>query len=252
MLELVRTPGVVGDDRNHTLAIAVHQWRRFIGVVDDAPTELAAFCRGRIQVAQAMTAEAHARLLREAEDLPRFTSVHMLVNHSIDPAVLARYPHDRWVYADNGRVTDKEVTTLRVLYIDIDPERPKGISATDAEKRAAWEVCCRVEAWLASRIPAGAIGRGDSGNGYSLFVALEPLAPTADTTARVARFLRLVAQKFNSERVKIDTAVSNPARLGPAFGVRKCKGEDAADRPHRQTYFSARGDVVRVALEVLA
>ena len=95
------------------------------------------------------------------------------------------------------------------------------------------------------------MGRGDSGNGLSVFVALEPAVPTKDSTERIAKFLRALNARFGTDRVKIDSTVGNPARLVPAFGTMKRKGQNTAARPWRQTYFACRAQVRRVPLEAL-
>lgn len=250
MLELVRDPHAIGDPADHELALNVHQQRRFLGMADDEPSELTFFYRKRIHVAHALTAESHCRLLREAQARPGFTAAYQLVN-AMDPVLLARYPSDQIVYADNGRVSDREITLRRALFVDIDPDRPKGISATDAQQREAYAVSAKLEDWIGTFVPRGAIARGCSGNGYFVLVALEPFAPTPETTARISDFLGLLSKKFSTDRVKIDRSVFNAARLMPAGGTMKRKGEDTSERPHRPVTFSCRGGVVRVPLETI-
>jgi hypothetical protein len=232
--------------------------RRFLGMRDDEPTELAFFERGkRIHVAQAMTAEAHAELLREGSGLRNFEAAYMLVNGPIEPAIFHRYPHDRVCWADNERVKDHEVQRRRAVFIDIDVERAKGISATDTELDAARAVADLVESFLADVLGGdSAIGRGCSGNGYFLLIAIEPIAvppkgQTDDAAERISGFLGLLARRFNAPPIKIDTAVFNAARLMPAPGTMKCKGLDSPERPHRRASFVCRMNPTRVPLERL-
>jgi len=251
MLRLVRTPDALGDAADHERALAVHQQRRFLGLPDDEPTELTYFCGGRISVAHALDADAHCRLLREGERLRDFTAAYQLVNGPMDRRLLARYRPDEIHRACNGRASDKDIETRRALFVDIDPDRPKGISSTDDEHREALQVGAELREWLRGYVPEGAVAHGSSGNGCFVLVALEPTPVTTEGTVRIAGFLGLLAKRFGTARIKIDTSVSNAARLMPAGGTWKRKGTDTPERPHRKVTFSCRGDVTRVALEVL-
>lgn len=240
------------------LDVATPLVRRFMGMPDDEPTELTFFERGkRIRVAHAMGAESHARLLHEGSRLQNFEAAYMLVNGPIEPSIFYRYQHDRVCWADNERVKDHEIQCRRALFIDIDVERAKGISATDAELQAACAVADRVERFLADVLGGdSAIGRGCSGNGFFLLVAVEPIpvVPKGQpdpVTQRISRFLGLLARKFNAPPIKVDTSVFNAARLMPAPGTMKRKGIDSEERPHRRTSFCCRANPTRVPLERL-
>ena len=234
-----------GEVANYTLEL-----RRFLGMQAQEPTELTFFARGRIQLAHAATARDHVRLLREGERLSGFNGAYQLVNGPISPAIFARYQPNRIHPAWNGRVGDGDVQLRRALYIDIDPMRPKGIGATDDEKRAAHEVCCRVADLLLTVLRDECVlGRGDSGNGYFILIAIEPTAISAESTARIRELLKRLAAAYDTDRVKIDTSVGNAGRLMPAAGTWKRKGENTPERPHRQTSFSCCGSVHRVPLE---
>ena len=226
--------------------------RRFLGIGDTEFIELTAFIEGRILVAQCSSETDHVRLLREAEKLRGFNGSYQLVNGPTDPALAARYEPAKWNRAWNGRATDRDVQQLRAVFLDCDPVRPKGVSSTDQQLEQAREIAHAVTAWLAEVLGDDApIGGGCSGNGFFSLVAIEPIAPSAETTKRIAGLLGLLQKKFGTERVKIDTSVSNPARLMPAPGTWKRKGTNTPQRPHRMTSFTCRGTVRRVPLEAL-
>ncbi|MGC4091382.1 MAG: hypothetical protein QM756_26590 [Polyangiaceae bacterium] len=226
--------------------------RRFLGIEANEFVELTAFVEGRIHVAQCHGEDEQVRLLREAETIRGFNGAYMLVNGPIDPSLSARYEQCQWQRAFNGRAADRDVRQLRAVFLDCDPVRPKGISSTDEQLHESCEVSNAVETWLADTLGGPApIGHGCSGNGYFTLIAIEPVAPTAETTRRIADLLGLLNTKFGTPRVKIDTSVFNPARLMPAPGTWKCKGRDTAERPHRMTSFICRPNVVRVPLESL-
>jgi hypothetical protein len=243
---------LVHDERN-AIAVSTTLVRRFLGMADDEPTELSIFTWGRPGIALATNITEHVRLLRQAEKLEGFNGSYMLGN-PINPAILARYDvnqiHRR---AHNGRASDNDITSRRILYFDVDPERPKGISATDDERRAAYDVSRTVEEWLVKEIGTKrAVGHGCSGNGFFALVAIEPRPITIDDNKRIAKLLRLMHQKFGTDRVKLDCSVFNPARLMPCPGTMKRKGRHTDERPHRRASFTCSATVERIPMEVLA
>jgi hypothetical protein len=244
---------LVASSEHGELELGTALLRRFLGVSTGETLELAFFVEGRISVAYATSHAEHVRLLYQGQRLRGFNGAYQLVNGPIDTALLHRYPLNQIVRARNGRAGDRDVNLRRAVYIDIDPIRPKGISATDAEKRAAMDVRDRVEEFLARELgePA-ALGRGDSGNGSFILIAVEqPCLAILDRASRVQRFLRLLAREFNTEHVQIDTSVGNTARLMPAPGTWKRKGENTRERPHRRVYFSCRPTVRPVPFEAI-
>src|SRR5690606_5376767 len=136
--------------------------RRFLGMPDDEPTELTLFYEGRVSIAHAMTRADHVRLLREAEQRRGFNGAYQLVNGPIVPEVFVRYEPNKIHRARNGRVSDPQIQRLRAIFLDCDPVRIKGISATDEEKALAVDVAHSVGAYLASVVGREAIGIGDS------------------------------------------------------------------------------------------
>lgn len=226
--------------------------RRFLEIGASEPIELTAITNGPIYVAHAMNEEQHLQLLREADKLRGFSGAYQLVNGPMNPDLTYRYEPATWNNAKPGRATDKDVPTLRALFIDVDSVRPKNISSTDAQLRQAWEVSHALESWLAQEIGDDVgIAHGCSGNGYFTLVALEPIAWTPDTSKRISEFLGLLNKKFGTGHVKIDTTTFNPARLMPAAGTMKRKGRNAPERPHRMVSFTCKPYVRRVPLEVL-
>lgn len=233
------------------LAATTARVRRFLGMPDDEPTELTFFCEGKISIAHAMTLADHVRLLRAGERERGFNGAYQLVNGPINPQVFHRYKPNEIHRAWNGRANDTVIQTLRAVFLDCDPERLKGISATDAEKQEARGVAAAVADFFAKSVGEGAIGRGDSGNGFFVLLAVQPCAPSAETTAKISKLLGLLHRKFSRPGVKIDTSVSNPARLMPAAGTWKRKGWSTDERPHRMTSFACSETVERVPLEVI-
>lgn len=240
----------MGDD-NGSMMVSVTLFRRFMLVGAAATVELTAFdARKKVHVAYARSSEAQQRLMHEADERSDVSGVYTVFN-AVHDGLHARIGADRWVpFA--SRASDNDVTSIVAVYLDFDAVRPRDISATDDEKRASCDVSLACEEFLKASLGGDdCLGRGDSGNGYSLFIAIDPVAPGKDVRAKIDRFLKAMASKFGTDRAKVDTAVSNPARLCPAFGTLKRKGVDCEDRPHRGTYFICRPLVRRVPIEAL-
>lgn len=246
-----------GGEVNSTITSAessVLAFRRFFGVADKETLEITRFDRqGTPSVAYVRDLESQMRLLWDSDRQRDVTGVYTVFN-TLHEGLHARYGERTFVKGRGmHRASDADVTHIRGVYLDFDVVRPREISATDAEKQAALDISQECEAFLASELGThDCLARGDSGNGYALFIALEPFEPNDDSRKRIDRFLRFVADKYSiARRVKVDTSVGNPARLCPAFGTMKRKGHDCPERPHRPTSFACSDTVVRVPVEAL-
>jgi putative DNA primase/helicase len=136
---------------------------------------------------------------------------------------------------------DDEVMVRNWLLIDCDPIRIDGdgkpladqkVSSTDAEKADALAVAKKVNLYLQEKEWPAPIS-ADSGNGYHLLYNLGGMPSTPELTQTVEDALKHLAEKFNTETVKIDTVVSNPSRITKAYGSKAGKGAETESRPHR-------------------
>lgn len=242
---------LVEGERNE-LEVRTGLIRRFLGIGASEPIELTAITNGSIFCGHALDEGQQLHMLRDVERLRGFTGAYQLVNGPINPDLVYRYEPGTWNNAKPGRATDRDMQGLRALFIDVDTVRPKNISSTDEQLRAACRVSLDLEQWLAREIGDDAgIGHGCSGNGYFTLVALKPIAWSTETSKRISEFLGLLNKRFGTEHVKIDATTFNPARLMPAPGTWKRKGRNAPERPHRMVSFTCKPDVRRVPLEVL-
>jgi len=167
-----------------------------------------------------------------ASGQPGYSGVY-ICSGRINAAITARYGVlGEWVRATAGRASDGDIVARRVLYIDVDAQRPSGISATDAELEAAKVIARKVLDILIPVVGKEATSVGMSGNGWSIFVSCEQSADTSELKAGYRALLGALARGFGPA---IDTTVHNPSRLVPLFGTRKCKGADTPERPHRET-----------------
>jgi hypothetical protein len=169
-------------------------------------------------------------LARAALDVsPHAQAVYYTLN-PLDPALLARRAN-RIDWAEEGELAkDRDVTARRWLLIDADPVRTAHVSATADEKQRAHEAVLAVRDYLRGRGWPDPVA-ADSGNGFHLLYRVDLPAYDGGLARRV---LNALAARFDTDRVKIDRAVWNPARLCKLPGTWARKGDHTADRPHRR------------------
>ena len=140
-----------------------------------------------------------------------------------------------------GAIGSDAITGRSLLLIDCDPHRlnsttgqplkDQKVSSTNAEHNAAIELCQTIACFLdANGWPEPLVA--DSGNGGHLLYAVD--LPTQDN-GLIRRVLQSLAAKFNTNGVRVDTAVFDPSRISKLYGTRACKGTETTDRPHRMS-----------------
>lgn len=129
-------------------------------------------------------------------------------------------------------IKDSDIESVRFIFIDIDCEKEKSdSSATKEELNLARGVENKVSQFLTEN------GLNEqihifSGNGFHIMLPIQ-MTNTKETNATIKQFLTILAAKFNNDKVKIDTSVSNPGRLNKLVGTLAAKGETTKERPHR-------------------
>jgi hypothetical protein len=147
----------------------------------------------------------------------------------VKPDLLARAANRLLVAGRDDRLTgDADITVQRWLPVDLDPVRPSGISSTDEEHGWAIERAKQIKEALRDKGWPDPIV-GDSGNGGHVLYRVD--LPTYE--GLIQRCLQALALKFDDDRVKVDQAVFNPARIWKLYGTISRKGDDVAERPHR-------------------
>jgi hypothetical protein len=170
-------------------------------------------------------------MAREALRLtPHAEGVYFIPN-PVNPELIAR-ANNRVRKARSSQSTcDENILRRRWILIDADPQRPvPDIASTDEEKAAAWEVIGKVMDYL-EKFGITETVLADSGNGYHLLV---PVDLPVDDREAVRQFLNSLADRFDTDRVKIDRKVYNPARVCKLYGTWARKGDHTERRPHRQ------------------
>lgn len=207
---------------------------RFLGVERPGRTHA-----GWIRAGQIPAAAGAIAALARISDGTYFTP------QRLDPAVMGRGKpgHFGTVHRDRDTgvvrpelTADADVVGRRYLIVDVDPVRPAGCCATQAEKGAACEVALAVRSalppWSARPLIV------DSGNGFHLYYRLEselPGGPADAATDPLAKLLAVLARRCDTPAAKVDTRVYNAARIVKVPGTWAKKGPNTSARPHRQS-----------------
>jgi replicative DNA helicase len=238
----------------------VRRWLRLVGVKHGDWIETQAIevpeARGFRTVtrfAHAGDAETLIRLLAEA-DRWEAPGIYVIANR-VNPAVATRKPAGQWHNAQpRESTTDRDIEARTVFYVDVDVERPSRTSASDPELALADATAVRIYDDLAVALEGtDALALGHSGNGRSIFVALDHPAETKELRSLVSGLLAAIKALYDGDGIKIDTSVADAKRLVPAFGTMKRKGSGQPPRPgepllrpHRRTGILVPEQVKRV------
>ena len=145
---------------------------------------------------------------------------------------------------------DKEICCRRWVLIDLDPERPAGISSADEELGLAVGLGEKIQKYLTDNgFPEPVVAL--SGNGYHLLYPVDMPNDERSTTL-VKNFLKALDHKFSTENVKVDVANSNAARITKMYGTVACKGDSTEERPHRRSrIISVPKDITNVSVALM-
>ncbi len=151
----------------------------------------------------------------------------------VNPALLAR-AYNRINLKAEHTTADEDTARRDWLFLDIDPVRPAGISSTDEERAAAFDVLQASVAFLIEESwphPVTAM----SGNGYyALFPITLDNSPAA--TSLVESTLKTLADRFDTPAAHVDPSVSNASRIIGLIGSMKVRGDSIPGRPHRRSH----------------
>jgi AAA domain len=151
-----------------------------------------------------------------------------------DPKLLARADNHVQRYAEHT-TADKEILRRRWFPIDVDPNRPAGISSTDAEHNQAIDTAKEIVKFLIELgIPRDSIIFADSGNGGHVLVRID-LPNDDESRDLLQRCIEAIAIGFGTKDMIIDPGVFNAARIWKLYGTMACKGDNVPDRPHRMS-----------------
>lgn len=236
--------------REHIRA-CLADYMRLLGLEEGALVELQALdvrradsfgLRCRSAVAYARSLDSIVELLSEADDENTgFLATGLyVIGNELREGVEARGRQGLWTPMNEG-TSDRDVVSRRELYVDCDPERPRGVQATPMEMKRAVDLARLVHGRLFQILGDDrALGAGFSGSGVQLHIGLANI-PKEATDIIHEVLLCLSALHTIPGAAKVDTAVHDAKRIGPAWGTMKRKGEHRPDlqRPWRRTTFVA-------------
>ena len=159
----------------------------------------------------------------------RNTNTYITLNRPKE-ALYSRQQSNRLLAVKNT-TSDKEIEVIEWLFVDLDPERPTGISSTNEELKQSMELAQKVYVYLKGvgfEEPVKAF----SGNGYHLLYRIG-LLNNEDNVKLIERCLKALATMFSTDAVKVDTANYNPSRICKLYGTLAQKGSSTEERPHR-------------------
>ena len=176
------------------------------------------------------------KLANDAQQLNSTLSPPQNVYVCLNPVLPELYARRADVFAEARRgeaVKDQDINTRRWLLVDIDAKRPSGVSATDAQKKAAIELAKQVYVCLQESLGGDCLVCADSGNGGHILIHL-PDVPADDESRWVCEnFLRLLDKQFSTTEAKVDCTTFNAARICTLYATVKRKGSDIPEQPHR-------------------
>ena len=161
----------------------------------------------------------------------RNTNVYITLQQ-INSALFSRQQSNRFVAGANS-TQDQEVSGYKWLFIDLDPERPTGISSSEEELKKSFALAKKVKVFLSNygfEDPVRAV----SGNGAHLLYRIN-LANTDDNKNLIEKCLKALSMMFDSEDVKVDTSNFNQSRVCKLYGTLAQKGANTSERPHRMS-----------------
>ena len=196
----------------------------------------------------------HAALVRSVEPLDADGSVHgiYVTLNVVNPALLSRRANriKMRLGKKDSTTSDADILRRHWLPIDIDPLRPSGVSSTDEEHGLALAKADEVAHWISGLGYPDPI-RADSGNGAHLLYRID-LPNDEAATALVKACLTTLSALFSDERVNVDTANFNAARIWKLYGTVSRKGDNTPDRPYRRSRILSAPDVPEmVSIEML-
>ncbi len=176
-------------------------------------------------------------------------ALYMTLN-PVKSALLARAAN-RLQDAARESTQDSDILWRTTLLIDLDPERPAGISATDAERVAALELRDSIRVYLQEEEGwPDALATTMSGNGGGLLYRIH-LPNDQEAMRLIEGVLKVLAAAFNTNAVTVDVSNSNAARLTKIIGTVAAKGDNLPERPWRLTTGAFHPEAQPVPLEAL-
>lgn len=155
------------------------------------------------------------------------------VMNSVNEGCYSRQQRDCFIEINRNNKTpttsDKDIVKRNWLLLDIDCERPSGVSSTDTELQKSKDKANKVYRYLKNEgFEQPIVAYSGSGTHLLYKISLDP-----SETQLVKDSLLALDMMFSDEEVKIDTSVFNASRITKLYGTMAVKGRNTKERPHR-------------------
>ena len=159
-------------------------------------------------------------------------NVYITLNN-VKEGCYSRDQRDCFIKNASPNTSDTDIFCYDWLMIDIDPVRPSGTSSSDVEICLAQAKANEVYTYMKKsgfEEPIAAM----SGNGVHLlyYIGLES---NSENKELVKKCLAVLDMFFSDDKIKVDTANFNPARICKLYGTMAEKGSNTKERPHRMS-----------------
>lgn len=159
-------------------------------------------------------------------------NVYITLNN-VKEGCYSRDQRDCFIKNASPNTSDTDIFCYDWLMIDIDPVRPSGTSSSDVEICLAQAKANEVYTYMKKsgfEEPIAAM----SGNGVHLlyYIGLETNSGNKEL---VKKCLMVLDMFFSDDKIKVDTANFNPARICKLYGTMAEKGSNTKERPHRMS-----------------
>jgi hypothetical protein len=133
--------------------------------------------------------------------------------------------------------TNKDITAIRFLYLDIDPVRPSKVNATDREKQLCLEYVIEIQKKFQNGGGYHSPILTSSGNGNWILAPIREIIITDANRSEISKKLKSwgtsLAEKFSGDNIKIDCNTFDLRRITKIPGTRIYNYPDTSDRPQR-------------------
>lgn len=180
--------------------------------------------------------------IKPYEEMPE-EQIYFTLN-DIDDGCYGRAQCEKILKSPKTTTSDNNITHRSWVLIDYDPVRVVGTNATDEEFELAHKKAQQVFRYLRS------VGFSDpvickSGNGWHTIYRCD-MPNTEEVRDMLSNFLQSVALVFTDEKVDIDEAVFNAARICKLYGTTAKKGANLPERPWRMSEIVYVPDEIKV------
>ncbi|PJJ27766.1 AAA family ATPase [Lacrimispora celerecrescens] len=154
----------------------------------------------------------------------------------------SREQREKFVMNAKNTTNDNDIVGYKWLFIDVDPQRPAGVSSSEEQLRKAKERGNQIYVFMKNlgfNDPVTAL----SGNGIHLLYRIQ-IANNEDNKALIKKSLAALDMFFSDDELKIDTTNFNPSRICKLYGTMARKGSNTKENPHRLSHLLSEGNPV--------